>query len=287
MEILLKDFNSHLLAEKGYSRNTLETYNRYIKRFFKYLKRKKKDALSIDQNDFERFLVTLHGKLSANSRRLVIESCKSFYKFLSRESIINQSPIALVEKPKFWQKLPDVLSYPEIELLLEQPNLETVVGLKNKAMMELLYGSGIRVSELCNLLYHNVDTSQRIIRVNGKGSKERIIPISRSFINAWNEYKQIREDSCFAFTSQFTGKSYSRESVLFQIKNYGKKAGLQKRVYPHILRHSFATHMLERGADLVVIQQLLGHENIATTGIYLHLSTSKIKENFNKYHPRN
>lgn len=151
--------------------------------------------------------------------------------------------------------------------------------------MELLYGSGIRINELCTLRYEDVNISNKTIRVNDKGSRQRIVPIYSYFVRAWQEYKEIRRRSSFAFATP-SGEPCFRNNIWYQIQKCAKKLNFQKRVYPHIFRHSFATHMLERGADLVIIQQLLGHANIATTGTYLHLSMGHIVNSFVKHHPR-
>jgi integrase/recombinase XerD len=210
---------------------------------------------------------------------------KVFHRFLVKEALMPSEPLNL-DTPKLWRYLPDVLNAQEVEALLSAPDPNTSTGARDKAILEVLYGCGLRVSELCSLTLYAVD--DLAVKVKGKGDKERLVPIGKKAIEAIDHYLLYHRKECqqeALFITQ-KGKAVDRVLVWRQIKEYAKLAGITKNVHPHTLRHAFATHLLENGADLRVIQELLGHASIATTDRYTHVSLARLKESFYKHHPR-
>ncbi|MBA2367905.1 MAG: site-specific tyrosine recombinase XerD [Candidatus Protochlamydia sp.] len=289
MENDLHDFFVYLASEKGLSSNTLEAYHRDLSDYLKFLK-----AIQIKQwKDIEiqhliNFISLKKEKQYASSTiyRTFI-AIKVFFKFLKREGIIVKNLMALVENPKVWQLIPHVMSEEEIERLLAQPDVNTMKGAREKAILEVLYGTGIRVSELCNLKLQDVD--DHTIRITGKGSKERMVPIGSKAIAAIDYYLNYREvvaerQDLLFLTCKL--KALDRTSVWKMVKFYAKQAALSKSISPHTFRHSYATHLLDRGADLRVIQDLLGHASINSTDRYTHLTQARLKEAFHAFHPR-
>lgn len=210
---------------------------------------------------------------------------KVFFRFLKREGIISLDPTLHLDSPKFWQLIPEVLTIEEASRLLAQPYPRTSTGARDKAILETLYASGLRVSELCGLNIQ--DVGDDAVRVKGKGSKERIVPIAPSALSAIDHYLgKFREDKEGALFIGTKGKRVDRVAVWSRVKFYAKKAGITKKISPHTLRHSFATHLLENGADLRVIQEMLGHASISTTDRYTHISHKHLHDAFEKFHPR-
>jgi integrase/recombinase XerD len=214
-----------------------------------------------------------------------------YFRFLRKEGLLDYDPTLHLQPPKLWQKIPDVLTEEEVERLLQAPNLETLIGLRDKAFLEVLYGSGLRVSEVCTLNLY--DIKEQSIRVVGKGSKERVIPIAKVAVKAVDEYilkdhrghiKDKQGEPLFLTVSR---KRIDRVTIWARVKYYAKIIGLTKTISPHSLRHSFATHLLNHGADLRVIQELLGHADIATTDRYTHISKERLLKSFHDHHPRN
>ena len=287
----LKDFLSYITSEKGLSKNTQIAYQHDLIKFFKHLEPDAPKSVSeINQEHVITFLKSLESvgyKESSQARALI--AIKVFFHFLKREEYIDQDLGQYLDTPKLWQTLPDVLSHDEMKRLLEQPKLDTFNGLRDKAILELLYSTGIRVSELCSLSIYDVD--DEFIKVKGKGSKERIVPLGTKAIDAIDTYLMKAREFCSSaeenrlFLSK-RGKPLDRISVWQLIKEYAKKAQITKNIFPHTFRHTYATHMLDGGADLRVIQDLLGHAHISSTDRYTHVSMSKVQELFQALHPR-
>jgi integrase/recombinase XerD len=288
---IIEDFTSYISSEKGLALNTLDAYKRDVTYFTNYLiSADINDFKSVEQNHIITHLAQLKDKDYASSslcRALV--ATKVLFRFLKREGYIEKNITIYLESPKLWQIIPEILSSREIDLLVAQPDADKVLGSRDKAIIEVLYSSGLRVSELCQLEIYDVDDA--FVRVMGKGSKERLVPIGSKAIEAVDHYLiHHRGDSGGAankalFLSK-SGKPIDRVMVWKMIKNHAKKAGIKRNVSPHTLRHSFATHLLDNGADLRIIQEMLGHANIKSTDRYTQISYKHIKDAFNECHPR-
>lgn len=283
------DFLDHLRSEKGLSPHTIESYGRDISAFAAHLQAEGKTSLQEATSDsIYSFLHQLKIKDYASSSisRMLI-AIKVFFRFLKQEGIIARDIAKQFETPKIWQLIPESLSMEEMEELLSQPKSEDAAGARDKAMLELLYATGMRVSELCALRIS--DLSDNFVKVQGKGRKERLIPVGKAALEAIDSYllhyRGKAESKEPLFLSR-NGKAIGRIGVWSRIKAYAKAAGIRKNVSPHTLRHSFATHLLENGADLRLIQELLGHEDISTTDRYTHVASAKLKSAFKAFHPR-
>jgi integrase/recombinase XerD len=288
LQPLVDDFLLHLRSERGLSNNTIEAYGRDLTSFITFIK--KNSVHSISQDDAIDFLSHLksHDYASSSCARALI-AIKVFFRFLYREEILAKDLGLFLDTPKLWNTLPEVLSYQQVEALLQQPNVATPIGLRDRAIIELLYATGIRVSELCGLTLYDVDDEQ--VKVMGKGSKERLVPVGKRAIEAIDAYlsqvrSQFESDKVKALFLTKKGKPLDRKTVWELIKEYAKAAGLSKNISPHTLRHSFASHLLDNGADLRVIQDMLGHAHIGSTDRYTHLSSKHIDEAFYSFHPR-
>ncbi len=280
----LKDFILYLSAEKGLALNTLEAYQRDIKAFLTHYQG---DVISITEGHLLDFLAALRQKGAAGSSicRAVI-AIKVFFRFLKREKVIVQDPMAHLDSPKLWQLIPEVLNVAEVEALFQAPDKTTEIGLRDHAILLVMYASGLRVSEVCSLNLNSINDN--MIRVKGKGNKERVVPIANTAIVAVDQYLLIvrRDGVGEALFVTEKGKRIDRNFVWKRVKVYAKTAGIVKNISPHTLRHSFATHLLENGADLRVIQEMLGHASIATTDRYTHVSMRHLNEAFSAFHPR-
>lgn len=282
----LQDFLCYLSSEKGLSQHTLQAYARDLKGFFQVLKQS--DLQQITEEDVLAFAhkLQLKGYASSSVCRMLV-SVKIFLRFLYREELIKNEIGLSIDAPKIWQLIPDILTFTEVEKLLLAPDLNTELGARDRAILQVIYASGLRVSEICGLNIQ--DFSDHTIRVIGKGKKERIVPVASSAVEAVDYYllhyrpPDAKIEALFINTKQ---KRIDRFSIWRQLKAYAKQVGVIKSISPHTLRHSFATHLLENGADLRVIQELLGHSSIATTDRYTHLSNKHIIEAFQSYHPR-
>ncbi len=297
-EIQKKGFKGFLAIEKSLSDNSIEAYLRDIEKLTQYLELENKSHSTPSQltlDDLQHFLATLvELGLSPRSQARVISGIKAFYNYLLIENLTSVNPAELLESPKLGRKLPDSLSVEEIQLLIEGIDLSSPNGERNKAILETLYGCGLRVSELVNLKISNIYFDEEFIKVVGKGDKERLVPISRSALKQINIYlNQVRnhlsiakgfED--FVFINR-SGKALSRVMIFTIIKQLTEKVGIKKTISPHTFRHSFATHLVNAGADLRAVQDMLGHVSITTTEIYTHLDTSYLHEEIRKFHPRN
>ncbi|MHB9095598.1 MAG: site-specific tyrosine recombinase XerD, partial [Eubacteriales bacterium] len=274
--------------------NTLDSYNRDLKQFMGFLEKEKvKDVQKATRNMVMGYLLFLQkrGRATATvSRHLA--ALKSFYHFLLKEKYIEKDPTANLESPKLEKKLPRVLAVTEVETLLSQPKGSEPTGLRDKAMLELLYATGIRVTELIQLDVNHINVDMGYIRCFGKGSKERIVPVGSFARRCVDEYllkgraRLVKTKSEQALFVNQHGRRLTRQGFWKIIKKYAKRAGIAKEITPHTLRHSFATHLLENGADLRSVQEMLGHADITTTQIYTHLTKGRLREVYAKSHPR-
>ncbi|MEF3280548.1 MAG: tyrosine recombinase [Elusimicrobiota bacterium] len=292
-ENLVEEFSSYILLEKNLSKNTKLSYTRDIKMFLDYCDKKGVDFFNIKPDVLEKYLFSLKEsgyKLSSIFRK--VESIRAFYKFLLITDKIKENPLAHFRPPRLEKKLPEFLSNNDIQKIFSHFSGEKFNLLRTFAAIDLLYSSGIRVSELADLVIEGVNLSQLWIRVKGKGGKERIVPINENTANLLKLYISERE---LKFSSKETdsnlflnksGKKMSRIQIWKDIKKIAKEAGIEKNIYPHIFRHTFATHMLLGGADLRSIAEMLGHSSLLTTQIYTHLDNSALKAMHKKYHPR-
>lgn len=295
-ELLLKQFKNYLKLEKSLSLNSIDAYVHDVVKLRQFLEISNKESspAKLTYNDLTDFLVFLSELgMSPHSQARIISGIKGFYKFLMIEEIVTNDPSALLESPKLGRKLPDTLSFPEIEALLNSIDLSTAEGMRNRAMLETLYSSGLRVSELVELRLNNVFADQGFLRVLGKGSKERLVPIGREALKYITIY--VKEIRCHLVAKPGSenhvflnrrGAGLTRVMVFTIIKNLAKDLGMKKSISPHTFRHSFATHLIEGGADLRAVQEMLGHESITTTEIYTHLDRDYLKQIIKDFHPR-
>jgi len=294
-KLILKDYEGFLKLEKGLSPNSIEAYLRDIHKLIQYLDIQKIETspqdLSHDQ--LHAFLVWISELgLSARSQARMLSGLKAFYRYLLMEDLFDKDPTALLEGPKLGRKLPEVLSVDEIDTLLSRIDLSKAEGRRNKAMLETLYSCGLRVSELTGLKISNIYSAEGFIRIIGKGDKERLVPVSQRALKEIDLY--IPDRKTLQIQSEFEdilflnrrGRMLTRVMVFTIVKDLAKAAGLNKTVSPHTFRHSFATHLVEGGADLRAVQEMLGHESIATTEIYTHLDREYLREAIISHHPR-
>jgi integrase/recombinase XerD len=290
----LDRFLNYLIVEKGLSKNTIEAYSHGLNRFLNYLRRKgMEEVREISKLDIREFLLFLKKKgLSSKTLARNLVSIRVFMRFLTEESILSANPAEEIESPKTAKTLPEILSLEEVETLLEQPDTQIPQGMRDRAMLEMLYATGMRVSELTQLQVNHVHLEAGYVLVYGKGSKERIVPIgneamkwARRYMGETRERLLKKRESPFLFVNR-SGKPMSRQYFWKSIKAYGRRAGIRKRIAPHLLRHSFASHLLERGADLRSVQLMLGHVDISTTQIYTHVTGERLKKIHQRYHPR-
>ncbi len=294
MDQLLNQFLHYILVEKGLSKNTIEAYGHGISRFLLFLKGKGIEEIGeVGKYEVRSFLLALKRKnLSHKTIVRNLVAIRSFYKFLIQEGMLEKNPTEDLESPKITKTLPEILTLNEIEQLLNQPDVQRPLGIRDRAMLEMLYATGMRVSELVHLLTHQVNLEGGYVLLFGKGSKERVVPLGREAIRWVDLYlrtargilsKGRENPSLFINRS---GRGMSRQRFWKSLKNYARMAGIQKRITPHLLRHSFASHLLERGADLRSVQMMLGHVDISTTQIYTHVTGERLKKIHQRYHPR-
>lgn len=294
MRDLLNRYYNHLLIEKGAAGNTLEAYGRDLNRYVTFLE----DNGSVDiQNATPQmvidFLVQIKDEgLSANSTNRALAALRGFYKYLLQEKVLEESPLTHIELAKVWMRLPDTVSREEMNTILSQPGDATPAALRDSAMLELLYATGLRVSELCSLTMNSINWQVGFLVVMGKGSKERVVPIGKTAYDVVRRYvdearpmMMKAKTTDVLFLNRFGG-AFSRQGLWKIIVQYAQKAGLQKSVHPHTFRHSFASHLLEGGADLRAVQVMLGHSDISTTQIYTHVTKDRLKEIHRQFHPR-
>lgn len=294
MRDLLDRYLNHLLIEKGAAGNTLEAYGRDLNRYASFLEQRGIDnpRFVVPETVVE-FLVQIKGEgLSANSMNRALAALRGYYKFLLQEKVVDQSPLANIELAKVWMRLPDTVSKEEMNLILSQPGEETPRAQRDSAMLELLYATGLRVSELAGLTMNSINWQVGFLTVMGKGSKERVVPIGKTAYDAVRRYvdearpKLVKSRTTDVLFLNRFGGAFTRQGLWKIIIHYVRKAGLQKNVHPHTFRHSFASHLLEGGADLRAVQVMLGHSDISTTQIYTHVTRDHLTQIHRKYHPR-
>jgi len=291
-EDFLQSFLEFLSVEKGLSGNTILSYSRDIKKFFRFLQRMKISFLDPGEEVLSKFIQHLsRSGLSSRSIARIISSLKSFYKFLILDGVVKKNPALSLHSPKSMLSLPKYLRVKEVERLLSQPDEKDKMGLRDKAMLELLYATGLRASELVFLKTKDLNLEDGFLICRGKGGKERIVPIGSSAVNALQKYLEnarpilLRQPNDYLFLT-YRGDAFTRQGFWKLLKNYAQKAGIASKISPHVLRHSFATHLLERGADLRSVQLMLGHSQITSTQIYTHVSRERLRRVYDKYHPR-
>lgn len=294
-ETYIKEYQNYLKLERGLSQNTIENYSFDIEKLVLFLNEKEsiETPISISEETVQQFIYELSSKVNARSQSRVISGLKSFFNYLVFEDYRNDTPMELIEVPKTGRKLPDTLSIDEIDTLINTIDLSTFEGERNRAILETLYSCGLRVSELVSLKISDLFFEEGFIKITGKGNKQRFVPIGKTTEKYILIYKtQIRsqlnvqkghEDTLFL---NRRGKQLTRAMIFTIIKDLAVKTNLNKIISPHTFRHSFATHLLENGADLRSIQLMLGHESITTTEVYMHLDRKFLAEVLNNYHPR-
>lgn len=288
---LLVKYLNFLAVEKGLARNTLESYERDLRKYFVFLKVKNPD--DVTPSDVSSFLTRLSSEgIAVPSIARCLAAVRGFHKYLLTDGLAQRDPTINLETPRGWKRLPKTLSSIDVEALLKQPEPATPIGMRDKAMLELLYATGLRVSELVGLKLNDINLERGYLIVIGKGSKERAVPMGETASAIVQEYRgrarrallKGRDSDHLFISSQHRG--ITRQMFWERIKYYARKAGIGRTVSPHTLRHSFATHLLDNGADLRAVQAMLGHADISTTQIYTHVSRERLKKIHEKYHPR-
>lgn len=294
MKELIESFLDYLSVERGLSKNTIISYRKDLNSYLGFIEASHIDALSkITRNDITNFMLSQKDKkISTNSIARNLAAIRMFHKFLARERILKSDPSNLIDSPRLWKRIPQTLSLNEVEALISQPNVRENQGVRDKAILETLYATGMRVSEAVDLKINDVNLDVGFLRCIGKGNKERVVPIGKKAISSIKRYIEVsrphfqkNKEVNSLFLNRF-GKKISRQSVWKILKKYAKQARIKKPIKPHILRHSFATHLLERGADLRSVQEMLGHANISTTQIYTHINKDRLKTVHRMFHPR-
>ena len=293
-DALIDQFLNYLVVEKGLSKKTLDAYSRDIIRYRDFLCKNKRNRFSEEDTPLilQHLILLRKSGLEARSRARHLVSIRGLYRFLVEEKILRHDPARLIDLPKVSLKLPHVLSTQEIELLLKAPDTKKPLGIRDAAMLELLYAAGLRVSELVNVKLQNVNLEAGFVRIFGKGSKERIVPIGLYAKEKINLYLKTtrsiylkQTSSPYLFVAR-AGKPMTRQGFWKLLRRYALQTGLNKKITPHSFRHSFATHLLEGGADLRAVQIMLGHVDISTTQIYTHITRDHLKKLHQKFHPR-
>ncbi|WP_372679401.1 site-specific tyrosine recombinase XerD [Desulfosarcina sp.] len=286
-------YQTFLVMEKGLGEKTIAAYSTDLIRFGRFLEKKTTSVSDIDTGLILAYLIHLRNRgLGARSRARHLVSLRGFFKFLTAEKIIEKNPAQQVDLPKIGLRLPDVLTVSDVEALIDAPDRNQPEGLRDAAMLELLYGAGLRVSELIRLAMTGINLEAGFVRVFGKGSKERVVPVGRMALNAIHDYLDrsrpllLKNRSSVDLFVTRRGSAMTRQSFWNLVNRYGRLAKIKKKISPHSLRHSFATHLLEGGADLRAVQMMLGHADISTTQIYTHVAHRQLVEAHKKYHPR-
>ena len=293
MEAQVRTFLNYLRVEKGLSDNTIQAYRRDMAKFAVFAGERKVGVTGLRREHVVDFLGTLYRRnLDSRSVARHLVTIRHFFRFLLLEGAIESDPAANIESPKFRQSLPEFLSVDEVDRLLRQPDKNDVVGIRDRAMIELMYSTGLRVSELCGLRVSDLQMEPGCLRCIGKGNKERLVPVGKRALEAVRDYlREARHAfsrgvaSPYLFLNQ-KGHKLNRIAFWKILGEYGRKAGLRKSLTPHMLRHSFATHLLDRGADLRSVQMMLGHSDISTTQIYTHVVEERLKQVYKAHHPR-
>ena len=295
MNSILKKYKSYITLEQGLSNNTREAYLHDVEKLFTYFEDEKIDFLKVELDHFHSFAAALMDVgIGERSIARILSGVRSFYKFLVLDGYLEQDPTELLESPKIGKHLPEVLSVEEIDAIQGAINVSTPEGQRDRAAIEMLYSCGLRVSELCNLLLSDLYLDEGFLRVTGKGNKQRLVPISERAIRELKSWFAFRNsinikpgEEDYVFISAARKKHLSRITVFHNIKVYAEQAGIQKTISPHTFRHSFATHLLEGGANLRAIQTMLGHESISTTEIYTHIDRRFLRDQILQHFPRN
>jgi integrase/recombinase XerD len=293
LESHIRTFLNCLRVEKGLSDNTIQAYRRDIVKFAAFVTQRGLKTKDVRRGDVVDFLASLYRKgLDSRSVARHLVTIRHFFRFSLMEGYVDDDPAATIESPRFRQSLPAFLSLEEVDRLLQQPDLAAIVGIRDRAMIELMYSCGLRVSELCGVRVADLQAESGCLRCIGKGNKERLVPVGRQALDAVQRYlrdsrpKLLKEGSSpFLFLNQ-KGAKLDRITYWKTLGIYGRKAGLRKALTPHMLRHSFATHLLDRGADLRSVQMMLGHSDISTTQIYTHVVEERLKQVYKAHHPR-
>ncbi len=292
---ILRRYVQYLQLERSYSKHTLAAYAEDLQKLLNYYSDEGIDFRTVTLEQLDRFAGSLHERgVQPRSVARVLSGVRSFYRFLVLEKELESDPTELLESPQRAKHLPEVLSLEEIESIIDAVDVSRPEGVRDRAIIEMLYSCGLRVSELCELKISETYFEEGYIRVRGKGSKERLVPIGEQAIRRVREWFVCRQSlkvqpgqEDYVFTSIRRGAKLSRITLFVYIKAYAEKAGVRKKISPHTFRHSFATHLLEGGANLRAIQAMLGHESIATTEIYMHIDRSRLREEILQHHPRN
>jgi integrase/recombinase XerD len=293
VETQIRTFLNGLRVEKGLSDNTIQAYRRDITKFAAFAAKRRLGASDVRRADIVDFLGTLYRKgLDSRSVARHLVTIRHFFRYALVEGYVQDDPATTIESPRFRQSLPEFLSLDEVDRLLRQPDTTAIAGTRDRAMIELMYSCGLRVSELCGLRVADLEAEGGCLRCIGKGDKERLVPVGRQALEAVQRYLRTSRpkllgdgSSPYLFLNQ-AGRKVGRITFWKKLGEYGRKAGLRKALTPHMLRHSFATHLLDRGADLRSVQMMLGHSDISTTQIYTHVVEERLKQVYRAHHPR-
>jgi integrase/recombinase XerD len=289
---VLRLFLDYLAVEKGLSANTVLSYGRDLRKFFQFLGREKSDWTRADEKTLTLFVHRQsQAGLKARSLARLISALRSFYRFLLLDGLVSKDPTEELTSPKTWLALPRFLTVDEVARLVLQPDERDLHGLRDRAMLEVLYAAGLRVSELIQLRPGDVNLDDGYVICRGKGGKERVVPLGRAAAALTRRYTdearpRLEIKPAEALFLSRRGEPFTRQGVWKMLRQYARQAGLEAKISPHVLRHSFATHLLERGADLRSVQLMLGHSQITTTQIYTHVSRERLRRVYEKYHPR-
>lgn len=287
-ERLIADFNYYLRMERKLSPNTVASYTSEVRSFLSFAKSVPE---KVQSEEIAEYLGSKYGKMSKRTQSHILSSLKCFYDYMIMEGLAAENPCDRVDSPKLGRYLPDVLSVEEVTAIIESVPLNDAKGMRDRALLEILYGCGLRVSEACSLKISHVYLEDGFVRVVGKGDKERLVPLGQMAADAFRAYVAVRPDAAapayddIAFLNRF-GKPMSRVTVFNMVKKQALLAGVDKEISPHTFRHSFATHMIENGADLRIVQDMLGHESVLTTEIYTHIDARTWQANVLDHHPR-
>lgn len=290
---IIEQFNAYLAFEKGLSANTVAGYDDDVEKLLRYVADRRKTLADIEEEDLHEFLAALHDVgIHPRSQARIVSGMRTFFQFLKAEGQIKENPAKLLEMPRIGRMLPDVLTVEEIDAMEAAADVSTYEGRRNRAIVETMYSCGLRVSELVGLRLSKIFLEEEYVVIDGKGNKQRLVPISRSAADEiyayleWRSEMKVKRGSEDVLFLNRRGGQMTRVMVFYVIKNLCLACGIGKRISPHTLRHSFATHMLEGGANLRAIQQLLGHESITTTEIYVHIDRSFLRREVADFHPR-
>jgi len=290
---LIEQFLDAIWMERGLSENTLAAYRNDLTGYARWLTTHHLDLVTVDREQLQAYLAhRVASRASPRSTARLLSTLRRFYAWLRREHRINEDPTALIEAPKLGRPLPKTLTESEVEALLTAPDVATLLGLRDRTMLEVMYASGLRVSELVNLTATQVNLQQGVVRVTGKGNKERLVPLGDEAVSWLERYlgearsAMLNGHTCDALFVTQRREAMTRQAFWYMIKRHARNAAIEKELSPHTLRHAFATHLLNHGADLRVVQMLLGHSDLSTTQIYTHVARARLKDLHARHHPR-